>query len=95
MATLQVSYVGGVEKGVAKGIIGGTTITTSGATAKTSSAAPLEAGIVVVFSDAAHRVVNGPQATVEASATTGLYVPANVERHFTIKAGDGIAAITV
>ena len=94
MATLQVSYIGGVENHVARTILGGTTITTSGTSAKTAVAAPLGTEIAIVVSDAAHRVVSAPQASVTATATNGLYVPANVEREFAINAGDGIAAIT-
>jgi uncharacterized RmlC-like cupin family protein len=95
MATLYVSYLGGVQNMVGKEPCGSTTVTTSGATAKTSAAAPAEAAIAVVISDAAHYVNVGPQASVEASAANGMYVPANVERHLAINAGDGVAAITV
>lgn len=95
MATMYVSYLGGVQFGVAKDPISATTITTSGSTAKTSAAAPASACIAVVVSDAAHYVNVGPQASVTAAASNGMYVPANVERHIAINPGDGVAAITV
>jgi len=95
MATLYVSYLGGVQYDVAKDPISATTITTSGTTAKTGAAAPASAAIAVVVSDAAHYVNTGPQATVTAAASSGVYVPANIERHIAINPGDGIAAITV
>lgn len=95
MATMYVSYLGGVAYGVGKEPIACVTITTSGTTAKTAAAAPENATIAVIFSDAAHYVNTGPQASVDAAATNGIYVPANVERHLVINRGDGIAAITV
>lgn len=95
MATMYVSYLGGVQFGVAKDPVSATTITTSGTTAKTGAAAPADAMIAVVVSDTAHYVNTGPQATVEAAASNGMYVPANVERHIAINPGDGVAAITV
>lgn len=95
MATLYVSYLGGVQYMVAKDPCGAVTVTTSGVTAKTAAAAPAEAAIAIVVSDAAHYVNTGPQASVTATAANGIYVPANVERHFAINPGDGIAAITV
>ena len=95
MATLYVSYIGGVQNMVAKDPIGATTVTTSGTTAKTGAAAPAGTAIAVVFSDAAHYVNTGPQASVTAAAATSMYVPANVERHIAINPGDGVAAITV
>ena len=95
MATMYVSYLGGVQYSVAKEPISATTITTSGTTAKTAAAAPAEAAIAVVISDAAHYVNTGAQASVTAAASNGMYVPANVERHIAINPGDGIAAITV
>ena len=95
MATLYVSYIGGVQYSVAKEPISCVTVTTSGTTAKTAAAAPDNAAIAVVVSDAAHYVNTGPQASVTAAASNGMYVPANVERHFAINPGDGIAAITV
>lgn len=95
MATMYVSYLGGVQHFVGKEPISATTITTSGSTAKTSAAAPDGASIAVVFSDAAHYVNTGPQASVTAAASNGMYVPANVERHIAINPGDGVAAITV
>ena len=95
MATLYVSYIGGVEIMVAKEPCGAVTVTTSGTTAKTAAAAPAEATIAVIFSDAAHYVNTGPQDSVTASAANGMLVPANVERELKINAGDGVAAITV
>jgi hypothetical protein len=95
MATLYVSYIGGVQDMVAKDPISTVTVTTSGSTAKTAAAAPDEAKIAVIFSDAAHYVNTGAQASVTAAASNGIYVPANTERHLRINPGDGIAAITV
>lgn len=95
MATLYVSYLGGVQYGVAKEPISAVTVTTSTTTAKTAAAAPDNAGIAVVVSDTAHYVNTGPQASVTAAASNSIYVPANVERHFAINPGDGVAAITL
>ena len=95
MPTMYVSYLGGVDKMVGKEPISCVTITTSGTTAKTATAAPSNACIAVVVSDAAHYVNTGPQASVEAAASNGIYVPANIERHLAINPGDGVAAITV
>lgn len=95
MATMYVSYLGGVQHGVAKEPIGSTTITTSGTSAKTGSAPPSGTAIAVVVSDAAHYVNVGTFASVTAAASTGMYVPANVERHLSINPGEGVAAITV
>ena len=96
MSTMFVSYVGGVQHGVATGPISATTIDTGTTTQKTATAAPSGAQIAIVFSpDAAHYVATGPQATVEASAARGIYVPANTERHLAIGPGVGVAAITV
>jgi len=95
MATLYVSYLSGVQFGVAKDPLAAVTVTTSGSTAKTAVAAPDGAAIAVVFSDAAHYVNTGPQASVTAAASNSMYVPANTERHIAINPGDGVAAITV
>lgn len=95
MATLRVSYLGGVQYGVAKEPLAYETVDTSASTAKTAGAAPAGANIAVVVSDAAHIVNTGPFSTVTAAATNGIYVPANVERHIAINPGDGVAAITV
>jgi hypothetical protein len=94
MATLYVSWVGGVQFGVAKEPIAAVTVTTSGTTAK-SSVAPAGAAIAVIVSDAAHYVNTGPEASVTAAATNSMYVPANAERHIAINPGDAVAAITV
>jgi hypothetical protein len=94
MATLFISFIGGVENGVASKVLGSATVTTSGTSAKTATAAPTGASIAIVVSDAAHYVAFGPQATVTAAAANGIYVPANIERHVAINAGNGIAAIT-
>lgn len=94
MATMYVSYVGGVAGEVAKQPVGSTTLTTSTVSAKTATA-PASAAIAVVFSDVAHYVTTGPQASVTASAATGIYVPANTERHLAINAGDGVSAVTL
>jgi len=95
MATLYVSYLGGVEKQVAYDIVGSETITTSGTSAQ-SAAIPQHAGIAVFYSDTAHYVLTGTNPT--ATATTGLYIPANFAREISIKNGKGntlkIAAIT-
>lgn len=95
MATMYVSYLGGAYKGVASSPLSAVTITTSGTTAKTAAAAPADAQIAIVVSDAAHYVNVGPQDTVTAAASNGMYVPANVEREIVINPGDGVAAITV
>lgn len=95
MPTMYVSYLGGVQNLVGKEPISATTITTSGTTAKTAAAAPAEAAIAVIVSDTAHYVNVGPQASVTAAASNGMYVPANVERHLAINPGDGVAAITI
>jgi hypothetical protein len=92
---MYVSYLGGVQHMVGKEPISATTITTSGVSAKTGAAAPAEASIAVIISDAAHYVNVGPFASVTAAASNGMYVPANVERHLAINPGDGVAAITV
>ena len=94
MPTMYVSYLGGVQYGVGKDPISATTITTSGTTAKTAAAAPAAAAVAVVISDAAHYVAVGPQATITAAASNGIYVPANTERHSALDPGEGIAAIT-
>ena len=93
MATLYVSYVGGVQYGVAKSPMGTDTIATSGTSAK--SDANTGASVAVVFSDAAHYVAVGPAASVVASAANGIYVPANVQRELALNPGDEVAAITV
>lgn len=93
MANMYVSYLGGVAYGVAKEPIGSEIVVTSGTTAKTAAAAP-GAIIAVIFSDTAHYVNTGAFSTVTASAATGIYVPANVERHIALNFGDGVAAIT-
>ena len=93
MADLRVSYIGGVESGVAKEPMGSQTVTTSGTSAKSNTNPG--AGIVVVFSDAAHWINIGPAASVTATATNGMYLPANVERHLALGAGEEVAAITV
>jgi hypothetical protein len=95
MATFYVSYLGGAQFGVAKEPISTVTITTSGSTAKTAAAAPADAAIVTVFSDAAHYVNVGPQTSVTAAASNGMYVPAGCAREIAINPGDGVAAITV
>lgn len=92
MADLRVSYIGGVEKGVAKEPMASQTVTTS-ATSARSTANP-GAGIAVVFSDTAHWINTGPAATVTATATNGMFLPANVERHLALNLGEEVAAIT-
>lgn len=47
MATLYVSYLSGVQFGVAKDPLAAVTVTTSGSTAKTAVAAPDGAAIAV------------------------------------------------
>lgn len=95
MATMYVSYGAGVEKGVIKSPAGSTSFTTSGTSAKTAAAPPLNAGIAVVFSDTAHYVAVGPYSSVTAAASNGIYVPANQQREIALNPGDGVAAITV
>lgn len=93
MADLRVSYIGGVESGVAKEPMGSQTVTTSGVSAKSNTNPG--AGIAVVFSDTAHWINTGPAASVTATATNGMFLPANVERHLALNVGDEVAAITV
>ena len=95
MPTVFCSFYGGSHMGVRYDPIAPASITTSGTTAKTASGAPDGAQIVGVEGDAAHYVNIGPHATVVASSTQGVYVPANTERLFTIPPGYGVAAITV
>lgn len=94
MPTAFCSFYGGSTLGVATDPISTQAITTSGTTAKTATAAPDGASIVGVIGDAAHYVNVGPQATVTAAQTAGVYVPANVERLIFVPPGYGVAAIT-
>jgi hypothetical protein len=94
MATMYVSWLGGAQFNVAKSPVASETVTTSTVTAK-SGAAPAGSGIAMVTSDTAHYVAVGPQATVTATATNGIYVPANCVREIAINPGDGVAAITL
>ena len=95
MATLYVSYLGGVDYSVAKNPLGSATITTSGTTARAAGNATRSAAIAVVTSDAAHYVSVGPADSVTASAATGLYVGANQQREIALGLGEDVAAITV
>lgn len=95
MPTVYCSFYGGSHLGARYDPISPAVITTSIVTAKTASGAPDGAQIVGIEGDAAHYVNIGPQATVEASTTQGVYVPANTERLFAIPPGYGVAAITV
>lgn len=95
MATLYVSYIGGVSNGVANNPLGCVTVTTSTTSAKTTGNANRGAALVSVFSDTAHYVTAGPSASVVATAANSIYVPANVERHLAIDVGEEIAAITL
>lgn len=95
MATLYVSYLGGVDKMVADSIVGSTTITTSGTSAQ-SGTIPKNVGIVVLFSDTAHYVTVGNDPT--AAAANSIYVPASFTREIRVQNGYGVdlkvAAIT-
>ena len=96
MATLYVSYFSFEEKKVASGLVGSTTITTSGTSAATADVIPDSAGIVAVHSDAAHYVTIGNDPT--ATATNGVYVPANATREIAVSPVNKdlkVAAITV
>lgn len=90
MATLQISCLGGVADGVARQPLGLVALDTS----TTSARATLPSGtrIVAVWSDAAHHVAVGPAASASATATNGLYLPANTERHIFIDPGQTVAA---
>jgi hypothetical protein len=93
MASLYVSFYGGVDYGVASRPSGSEVVTTSGTSAKTSGN---DGGVVAsVFSDAAHYVNVGPSASVTAAAGTSAYVPANTLVWLKLTQGDEIAAITV
>lgn len=82
MATLYVSYVVGVDKEVADGVVGSETVTTSGTSAQTG-VIPKHAGIAILFSDTAHYVTIGNDPT--AAAGNSIYVPANVQREIRIR----------
>jgi len=88
MANLNVSYVSGVQYGVAKGISGGEVIVTSGSNA--AGTGNTGAPIVALFSDAAHYVNLGAAAT----AANGFYVPANQIVYLGIDIGEQVNAIT-
>lgn len=94
MATLYVSWYGTIDDGIAETPISTSVVTTSAVSAKTS-AAPANAKFCIVEGDAAHYVAVGAQASVTAAASSGVYVGANSPRPIGIKAGDGVAAITV
>ncbi len=94
MPTMYVSWIGGVESQVASTPISSNTLTTSAVSVKTSTA-PANATMAVVFGDAPHYVAVGPQASVTAASTSGIFVPANFERHIAINPGDAVAARTV
>jgi peptidoglycan hydrolase-like protein with peptidoglycan-binding domain len=84
MATLFVSYFENADKGIASGLLGNTTVTTSTSSAATTNAMPASAQIVCVISDAAHYVTFG-SGTPTAAAGTGFYLPANVQREFRVQ----------
>ena len=95
MATLYINYFGGAQFGVASGIGGNTTITTSG-TSAASSAIPGGTQIVGVSSDVAHYVTVGT-GTPTAIAGAGFYLPAGGTREFRVDSSGAalkIAAIT-
>lgn len=96
MATLYISYLSGAEKGVAQGIVGSVTLTTSGTSADVT--VPSGVGIVSVYSDAAHYVAQQSGDTVTAAAGNSIYVPAGQIREIKVDSGFGrtmkIAAIT-
>ena len=91
MATLYVSWIGGVSEGVAFGPVKSETVTTSGTSAK--SGANPACKIVRLHSDAAHYVAVGDEPT--ATSANGVYVPANIPFDLAITNGKKIAAITV
>lgn len=84
MATLFVSYFENADKGIASGLLGNTTITTSTTSAPTTNAIPPSAQIICVSSDTAHYVTFGPGTPV-AVAGTGFYLPANTVREFRVQ----------
>lgn len=88
MATLHVSYVAGVQYGVAKGPMAYEAVTTSGTNA--AGTGNPGATVAIVFSDAAHFVKVGAAATT----SNGMYVPANVQRELALDHGQQINAIT-
>lgn len=91
MATLYVSWIGGVVSNCAQEPVKSETVTTSGTSAQ-SGANPAGA-VVQLFSDAAHYVDVGSDPT--ATAANGVYVPANQVYHLSVPNGAKIAAITV
>lgn len=91
MATLYVSWIGGVSNNCAREPIKSETVTTSGTSAQ--SGANPSGAIVQLFSDAAHYVDVGSDPT--ATAANGVYVPASTLYHIAVPDGVKIAAITV
>lgn len=91
MATLYVSWLGGVVGPIGREPIKSETVTTSGTSAASST--NNDASVVQLFSDAAHYVDVGANPT--ATATNGTYVPANTLYWLSVPAGVKIAAITV
>ena len=91
MATLYVSWLGGVSKGVGLSPVKSETVTTS-ATSAQSGANPA-AEVVQLFSTGAHYVAVGTEPT--ATTANGVYVPANTLYNLAVPNGRKIAAITV
>lgn len=89
MATLYVSYFGGVDKQVAADPIKSETVTTSTTTAATG-AIPSGAVVASLFSDTAHYVTIGTD-TPTAAITNSFYLPANTVREIRTFNGDGVA----
>ena len=88
MATLSISYFQGSALGVAKGPMGHENLTTSATTAEATQNPG--ASIVGLYSDAAHYVKVGADAT----ATNGMRLPASTLVFLAIDAGQEINAIT-
>lgn len=92
MASLYISYFGGVADECARSPLGSEVVTTS-ATSAQSTANP-EGGIVaMLFSDTAHYIAEGANPT--AAAGSGVYLPASTALWLSVKGGYKLAAITV
>lgn len=79
MATLYISYFDNVDLGVAGFPISTETVTTS-STSAASNNVPVNSDVCILFSDTAHYVtISRDGETKAATATNGLYLPANVQ----------------
>lgn len=79
MATLYISYFDNVDLGVAGFPISTETVTTS-STSNASNNVPVNSDVCILFSDTAHYVtISRDGETKNATATNGLYLPANVQ----------------